>query len=352
MKQGKKYAWNLLLILVITVGAIWFAVKDNYEEVLGLIRNIKWYYLVVIMAWGILYTFVIGWIYQVFGRRYRKGYRFLHGVVVAVVGSFFSGITPSATGGQFAQAYIMKKQGIKVSDGASILWADFIVYQTTMMLYVTVLFLLRFSYYSAQNAWLNLILLGYLINVIVVGALYTMALFPKVYIRLSGVVVNLLARLHLVKNRKETLANWNLQLASFTSEIKKLTKDKRLILETALINVLRMTLQFSLPFFIALMMGIPLQVGELLDVVALSSFVMMANSFIPIPGASGGTEVVFALLFGTLLGSGTGAVMILWRFSTYHLVMICGAAVFIGAKRYYDKKRSREEDPLLKEEIL
>ncbi len=352
MKQGKKYAWNLLLILVITVGAIWFAVKDNYEEVLGLIRNIKWYYLVVIMAWGILYTFVIGWIYQVFGRRYRKGYRFLHGVVVAFVGSFFSGITPSATGGQFAQAYIMKKQGIKVSDGASILWADFIVYQTTMMLYVTVLFLLRFSYYSAQNAWLNLILLGYLINVIVVGALYTMALFPKVYIRLSGVVVNLLARLHLVKNRKETLANWNLQLASFTSEIKKLTKDKRLILETALINVLRMTLQFSLPFFIALMMGIPLQAGELLDVVALSSFVMMANSFIPIPGASGGTEVVFALLFGTLLGSGTGAVMILWRFSTYHLVMICGAAVFIGAKRYYDKKRSREEDPLLKEEIL
>ena len=241
MKQGRKYALNLLLILVITVFAVWFAVKDNYEEVLRLISNIKWYYLVIIMAWGIVYTLVIGWIYQVFGRRYRKGYRFLHGVVVAFVGAFFSGITPSATGGQFAQAYIMKKQGIKVSDGASILWADFIVYQTTMMIYVTILFLLRFSYYSAQNAWFNLILLGYLINVVVICALYTMALFPKVYIRLSGVIVNLLARIHLVKNREETLANWNLQLASFTTEIKKLTKDKRLILETAGINVLRMT---------------------------------------------------------------------------------------------------------------
>ncbi len=228
----------------------------------------------------------------VFGRRYRKGYRFLHGVVVAFVGAFFSGITPSATGGQFAQAYIMKKQGIKVSDGASILWADFIVYQTTMMIYVTILFLLRFSYYSAQNAWFNLILLGYLINVVVICALYTMALFPRNYIRLSGVIVNLLARIHLVKNREETLANWNLQLASFTTEIKKPTKDKRLILETAGINVLRMTLQFSLPFFIALMMGIHLQPGQLIDVIALSSFVMMANSFIPIPGASGGTEVV------------------------------------------------------------
>lgn len=65
---------------------------------------------------------------------------------------------------------------------------------------------------------------------VVICALYTMALFPKVYIRLSGVIVNLLARIHLVKNREETLANWNLQLASFTTEIKKLTKDKRLIL--------------------------------------------------------------------------------------------------------------------------
>ena len=62
MKQGRKYALNLLLILVITVFAVWFAVKDNYEEVLRLICNIKWYYLVIIMAWGIVYTLVIGWI--------------------------------------------------------------------------------------------------------------------------------------------------------------------------------------------------------------------------------------------------------------------------------------------------
>lgn len=353
MKQGKKYAWNLLLIVVITIGAIWFALKDNYREVLTLIGNIKWYFLVIIMAWGILYTLVIGWIYRVLGARYRKRYRFWEGAIVAFVGTFFAGITPSATGGQFAQAYIMKKQGIKVSDGASLLWADFIIYQTTMMLYVTILFLLRFGYYSAQNGWFNLILLGYLINLAVICALYTMALFPKVYIRLSGVVVKLLARLRFVKDKEKTLASWNLQLASFTVEIKKLSRDRRMIIKTAGINVLRMTLQFSLPYFIALMMGISLKPAQLLDVIALSSFVLMANSFIPIPGASGGTEMVFSLLFGAMLGTGTGAVMILWRFSTFHLVMICGGAVFVLAKRYYDKLRRREEQKdLLNEEAI
>ena len=53
---------------------------------------------------------------------------------------------------------------MKVSDAASLLWADFIIYQTTMMIYVTILFLLRFGYYSAQSAWFNVILLGYAVN--------------------------------------------------------------------------------------------------------------------------------------------------------------------------------------------
>lgn len=72
MKQGKKYALNLLLIIIVTVFAVWFALKDNYEEVLRLISEMPWYFLLIIMAWGIIYTLVIGWIYKVLGRRYRK----------------------------------------------------------------------------------------------------------------------------------------------------------------------------------------------------------------------------------------------------------------------------------------
>lgn len=65
---------------------------------------------------------------------------------------------------------------------------------------------------------------------------------------------------------------------------------------------------------IALALHIPLKMNEFIDVMALSSFVTMANSFIPIPGASGGTEVVFSLLFNSLMKDLTGAVLVLWRF--------------------------------------
>lgn len=339
--KKQKYVLNLVLILGLTIGALWFALKDNYKQVLACISKMNIMSLFVILLWGALFTAVWGMVYFVLGKKYTSHYGPGKGMVVAFVGAFFSGITPSSTGGQFAQAYIMKKQGIKVSDGASLLWADFIIYQTTMMIYVTILFLLKFGYYSAQSAWFNIILLGYFVNAIVIVALYTMALFPNVYIKLSRKLASFLCKLHILKNPEKTIESWNVQVTGFTHEIKRLSKDKRSIVICVLINFVRLSLYYSLPFVIGLALHIPLKNNQFLDVMALSSFVTMANSFIPIPGASGGTEIVFALLFGSLMKDLTGAVLVLWRFSTYHFVLVIGGLLFILVKNYYDRKDSK-----------
>lgn len=336
--KKQKMLLNFLIIILLTALVLWFALKDNYKEILNAISQMNVIFLIIILLWGVLYTVVWGFVYLILGRKYNKKFSLLNGIVVSFVGTFFSGITPSSTGGQFAQVYIMKKQGIKVSDGASLLWADFIIYQTTMMIYVSILFLLRFSYYSAQSGWFMIILFGYLINAVVILALYTMALFPKVYIRLSRTLVKILAKIKIVKNPEKTLDSWTLQMTSFTTEIRNISKDKKSILACSLVNVVRLTLLYSLPFFIGRALDVSLEWSRMIDVIALSSFVTMANSFIPIPGASGGTEVVFTLLFGSLMRTMTGAVMILWRFSTYHIILLIGGIIFAIAKNYYDKK--------------
>ena len=341
--KNHKYILNIVLILVLTLGALWFALKDNYQVVLSSISQMNIFSLLIILLWGALYTVVWGGVYTVFGRKYVKKYSLSKGIAVAFVGSFFAGITPSSTGGQFGQAYIMSKQGIKVSDSASILWADFIIYQTTMMIYVTILFLLRFAYYSAQSAWFNIILLGYIVNVIVIVVLYTVALFPKVYIRLTNLAARLLSHFKFVKNPEKMVQGWTLQVTQFTNEAKNLSTDIRRIVICVFINFIRLSLLYSLPYAVGLALHISLHLSDLLDVIALSSFVLMANSFIPIPGASGGTEVVFSLLFRGLMGSLTGAVMILWRFSSYHIVILIGAIVFAGLKNHYEKKKIFEE---------
>lgn len=343
----RSYILNFLVILGFTVLVLWFALKDNYQTVMALIGNMRWYWLIIILCWGLAYAWVIGMIITVFARRYKKHYSYIQGFQNGLVGIFFSGITPSATGGQFAQAYIFKKQGIKFSDGASILWADFIVYQTTMMVYVTILFVLRSTHYMAIiGPWFLAIIVGYLVNVGVIGVLWTMALFPKLYLRLSQTVVRFLAKLHIVKNKEKTLSSWTLQMEGFTTEIKKMHHEKKLIIKTVLLNVLRMTIQFTLPFVIANALGIHLGIDTFVDSLALASFVLMANAFIPIPGASGGTELIFAQLFMILVGTyaNSSGIMILWRFSTYHIVLLAGAITFLYLKRKYDQDKFKDID--------
>lgn len=343
----KSYVFNLTLIILITGVTLWFALKDQYQEVMMLIGQMPWYWIVIILSWGLIYAVLVGCILTVFAKRNNKNYKYRQGIATGLVGMFFSGITPSATGGQFAQAYVFNKQGVKISEAASILWADFIVYQTTMMLYVTVLFIARFHYFMDMvGPWFWAIFVGYLVNIVVIAVLWTVALFPKLYVFLSGKLVSLLAKLRIVKNKERTLQEWTLQVESFIREIKLMHHDKKLIIKTVSLNIIRMTVQFMLPFYIMRAMGVDVGMNRFVDCLALSSFVLMANAFIPIPGASGGTELIFTALFISIVHSSilSSGVMILWRFSTYHFVMIAGAITFILVKRKYDKQRWKKEE--------
>ena len=88
---------------------------------------------------------------------------------------------------------------------------------------------------------------------------------------------------------------------------------------------------YFLPFVAMKSLGISLIEGyTLIDVMALSAFVAMINAFIPIPGASGGTEATFILMFTTIMGYiNASATMIIWRLSNFYLIMIIGGITFV-----------------------
>lgn len=344
--SSKNYVINFLLILAFTIFGLWFALKDNYKQVMQLIKALPIPYLVLIMSGGVLYGVFAGLVLTNIVRRNKKDYKYRQGIVNALIGLFFCGITPSATGGQFAQAYCFKKQGIAYQESASILWADFIIYQSVMMIYVTILFFLKFNYFlDLIGPWFLGIVVGYLINLFVISVLWTMALLPKLYVFLSQKVVVLLAKIRIVKDKEKTLESWERQVQGFTQEIKRMQKDKKMIVKCVFLSIIRMTIQFSLPFVIMYCIGVDIGADFFVDSLALSSFVLMSNAFIPLPGASGGTEVVFTSLFTPMVKESALAsgVMVLWRFSTFHFLLIVGAILFIGFKKYYANKEKIKE---------
>ena len=102
----RSYILNFVVIIGLTAVSLWFALKDNYHEIMHLISSISWYWLLIIFLWGMIYVIILGQIIMIFARRYKKDYTYRQGLSNALVGTFFSGITPSATGGQFGQAYV------------------------------------------------------------------------------------------------------------------------------------------------------------------------------------------------------------------------------------------------------
>lgn len=337
-KIFKSYIFNISLVVLFTGFVLWLTLKDNYREIISMISQARIEWLVVIFLLAIFYQVIIGWILRKLTVLSNPHYKMSQGVINAFVASFFHGVTPSASGGQFAQIYIFKKQGVGITDSASILWMDFIIYQSTMVASVLLLLVFRFTYfYKHYSQFFLLVLIGFAVNSAIIIGLWALATFPQVYTWISTKGIEIGAKLHIIKNKDKTLKNLDVQLVRFASETKKLKAHKETIIKVILANFLRLFVYYSIPFFCAKALNIPVGVESILDILALSSFVSMINCFIPIPGASGGTEATFVLMFSTIFGKiSATSIMILWRLITYYFVMVLGGLTFIYAKTMPD----------------
>ena len=124
-------------------------------------------------------------------------------VKYSFVGFFFSGITPSATGGQPMQLYYMQKEGHKVSDSTVVLMTVAVIYK--FVLVVMGLGILVFFYQPLADhlkGYLYLYYLGLFLNTALVVVLLFIMISPRCF---KGIVVggeNLLKKFHILKKSK------------------------------------------------------------------------------------------------------------------------------------------------------
>lgn len=331
-KEKRNYLIGVLVISVITILTLYFTLKDDNGSIMALLQSISPIAAIGILLYALLPIMCMGASLTAITKTYYPKFRYAQGLVNAFIGALFSGITPGASGGQVGQIFVYSKQGVPFASASSALWMDFIIYQITLIGYTVVFMILRFPMYYAKYPFLlSLILIGFLINGSVVVALWSMARFPALYEKISYWITHFLHTIHLVKNEEATLQAWNAQLQAFTREINASKDNKNLVFKLVIINILRLTAYFSIPYVIGLAMH---QHMPLIDSIALSCFVSMANAFFPIPGASGGTEVMFHTLYSMLLQSAlVSSIMLCWRFTTYHLILVIGMIMFIFVRK-------------------
>ena len=347
-KNAKKYIVYISILVVVTVLAVYFVMKQDPKAVIDVILSCDVGWLLASIGVVMIYFILEGIILTILARMYKRKFPFYKGILNMFIGTFFSNITPSSSGGQFAQAYTFSKQGVKVTNAASILFMHFILYQIVMVLFSLVIFIFKYNQLESMTSHINVLgldfsvisisLIGFVINTFVIVALFLLAFSEKLHQFIVTKGISFLHKIKIIKNKEEQVIKLNTKVETFRLEFKRLTQNWPVLLITSILLLLRIIVISSVPYFLAKSMGLEFsstnEIVNIIDTTSMTWLISSITQMVPIPGGSGGAELVFQNMFGgTFFTNATNAdisaLVLLWRSVTFYLGLIIGFIVFV-----------------------
>lgn len=246
---------------------------------------------------------------------------------------FFNAITPFSSGGQPFQAYFYMKKGVSGDDAMAILMSNFIIYQVIMTSLSTIGLIIYYQdIKTVLDNYMYLILIGYILNMSILGILISISTIPSVS-KLMAWLFRTIGKIKFLAKSMTKLEHKTFTFVkNFQISMGLLFKRKRVLIGSSLLRLTGLLLLNAVPFVIFHALGVNLSASDLVFVIAMTLFASTFMLWVPTPGASGGTEWAFTVIFSTLV-TGTTAVlitaMLLWRFVTYYFGMLVGFTAYV-----------------------
>ena len=333
MKTKKSYILNIALIFVISGISLYLSVGSEVSTVFTTITTAHPFWLFILCFIMFMYYVFDGLATMIFARLYKKDFTLKEGFVNGQIGR----ASCRERGGQFAQVFVFNNQGISPAISTSILLMCFISYQIVIMGFTAVIMIVDSAYFLDKGVGVSsMAAVGFLINAVVTLLLFAGAKSKKFQNFIIDKVVYLLSKTPLIKDYESTCFRIQNYFGEFREQMKVLQKNKKALLQTVLCNIVKLTIIYSTPFFSCLALGIKVSVTLFVQFLGLASIINLINTFLPIPGASGGSEGCYMILFGFLGRANASSSMFLWRFFSFYFGLILGMITFIVAK---DTKR-------------
>lgn len=248
-----------------------------------------------------------------------------------MVVQFFNNITPFATGGQPMQIWSMWRDGVPVGEASSIILSKFAVYQASLSFCCIVAVVFDYSQIAvAIGGWSFLILVSFALQALLLIGLVAIILKPRSVRRFARFIARLFRRTRLSNWAERTLASVETELDNFEDASSELTEHPRVFMSTALLTLVQLQFYFAIPYCVCRSLGVT---PPLLESMACAAFVLMVSGIMPLPGASGGAEGSFALVFSLFFPAGTSVMVaiLLWRIITFYFPVLAGAPFCLGA---------------------
>ncbi len=328
MKKSAKLIRNFILFILLII--ITFAVLlkgEDISQILNILASTKIQYVLV----GILCMAVYISCEAInIGRTLKtlnEKSTFIQNLKYALIGFFFSAITPAASGGQPMQVYYMHKDKIAVSNSTLALLLNL-----TSMQVVTIGFALIsicFNYKYLNGVLIAFFIVGILLNLSAL-VLLLIAIISK---RLSRGIINFVEKIlkfFKVRNievKKEKLES---ELEKYHESAVYIKQNKKIIIQLLLTTLVQFFVYYSVTFWTYKALG--MNGANILEITSMQSVLFATVSGIPSPGAVGVTEGAFTEIFrniypGAMMSS---AILLNRGINFYFFVIFSGIVTIIN----------------------
>ena len=238
----------------------------------------------------------------------------------------------------------MSKNGVPAAHGTLNMMMIAVCYQVTVLLYAAAAAIAMPGMISAMGTGMGLLLLyGTVVMLVLTAGMLCFMFLPNAARRLMNGLLNLGARLRLVRNRAAAEEKLERQMEEYRSGAECFKKNASLVPLLLGLNLVQLTALYLVPFVVYKAFG--LSGHGVLELVGAQALLTLATSSLPLPGAVGATEGGFVTLFALFFGASlvTPAVLVSRGISFYAFLLLSGCvtlAVHLSTKRRNSQKNA------------
>lgn len=260
---------------------------------------------------------------------------------LALIGNFFSAVTPFATGGQPFQMYLLNKNS-NVEYGKSaffLLVKEIIAFLVRISLFIAIpIFITFFKFEYSLPYGVNLAINIGLIFYLLISILIVLALIKTR--KLASFIEMIISKIFPAKISNKVIEEIEKNIHIFEEGKKTLNKSKiNILINIFLLSLLQWLNSLFLP--VVLLRGLGSN-SPVLSIIFVTIIFLLSVVYVPTPGTSGAAELGIAFLFSAFLPRQPLIVFILlWRFFYYYLNIIIGS-FFVFKEFILKRKRSKK----------
>ena len=323
-----KLVFNIFVIcLCVGIVCFFFFSEDGLRDLLQSGQGIIWQWIVVAVISQLVYMFTETTVIYLFIRERYKNFSYLNALKVSFTGLFWSAVTPSSTGGQPMQIYLLHSMNVEIGYATSRLMQKFLVYQVVLTLISIISVILNFGYILTNDNIVFMIILlvfGFVSQLAVTLVIVMFSFSPNISRKFIMFFAKVLGKIKIIKNLDSKISDIDKQLDTFHSSNKNIYKKPKLLISAVILTFVQFIAMFLVPYFIYLSFGLT-DIGPV-QIATSQAFVNLMSGMIPIPGASGAAELGYTAFFGAIFVGGTlKSSALIWRVINYYGVIFATA---------------------------